>query len=377
MYFLCGEFTTVGAGAGAVGAGALLGAGAGAVAGAVIQGQHRATDHKFYDDMGYQDEPRIEVEHFRWHRIDMEECKEEVYRQHSQFFCDNYNNVTQSHSDQNPEETQETGTQMHHSPNLLFSDKNFLTRRMIELMKKKEKKGNKINNEDDITFMTANVCSLQNKARKIRTEIEDKQVDVVCLTETFLKDNAEELLEEASGPDFVYQIKNSDACEKARRGVTIMYSERLEVSEDVKGTLDRLSPEDRFEFVPSLVQHKKWNAPILVISLYRPPEPLNEDKMDDFLWDLEYLLHEAKNHKHIIVTGDFNIPVEKMNMFNCFLEKHHLQQHVNQRTRDSGRILDLVITKNVKVSNLFVGPKKISDHYPVFFDAQPKSPSDE
>ena len=52
---------------------------------------------------------------------------------------------------------------------------------------------------------------------------------------------------------------------------------------------------------------------------------------------------------------------------------NNLDQHVQEPTHQAGQFLDLVITRNVEIFDLFVLDDGISDHYTVYFNARPVS----
>ena len=51
----------------------------------------------------------------------------------------------------------------------------------------------------------------------------------------------------------------------------------------------------------------------------------------------------------------------------------NVRQHVEEPTHRTGHTLDLLITRNVDISELFVRDNRISDHYSVYFTATPAS----
>ncbi|XP_038566029.1 uncharacterized protein LOC119896608 [Micropterus salmoides] len=130
-----------------------------------------------------------------------------------------------------------------------------------------------------------------------------------------------------------------------------------------------------FEYVATELKRKEWTEPLLMINVYRPP---TNDKFSVFLKEFQKLLDEvSKTYSSIIVTGDFNIHVDDKNSsytkrFSKFLKKNKLLQHVKWPTHRDGHTLDLVLTRNVEISGLFVWNEGVSDHFTINFDAKPK-----
>lgn len=132
-----------------------------------------------------------------------------------------------------------------------------------------------------------------------------------------------------------------------------------------------------FEFVAADLQHENWDEPILVINLYRPPR----GGLKKFLNDLRKILKElSKKYRNTILAGDFNIwvdDIKKGGMFLRFLQDNNLVQHVRGPTHRRNHTLDLVLTRNVEISDLNVQNNNMSDHFTVYFKARPKKTEEE
>ncbi|XP_073351147.1 uncharacterized protein [Pagrus major] len=237
-----------------------------------------------------------------------------------------------------------------------------------------------------------NVQSMNNKIPQILKLITQNNLDVFLTTETWLQYNtAETVLSSASPKDFRF---HSQQREGRGGGVAIQFSKELQGKQLHFDHLNIAS----FEFVVTVVQHK-WDQPVVIINLYRPPGNKKEEidtlpgnkkeeidtlpgnkkeRFRKFLDEFQSLLDEVKkNYSSIIVTGDFNIHVNDKRKtstvkFNNLLLVNDLEQHVEVPTHRGGNTLDLVITTNVEVSGLVVRDDGISDHYTVYFNAKPK-----
>ncbi|XP_073351144.1 uncharacterized protein [Pagrus major] len=225
--------------------------------------------------------------------------------------------------------------------------------------------------EGTIRFALLNTRSMNNKIPQILKLITQNNLDVFLPTETFLKDDkAETVLSSASPEDFRF---HSQQREGRGGGVAIQFSEELQGEQLHFDHLNIAS----FEFVVTVVQHDEWDQPVVIINLYHPPG-YNQERFRKFLNEFQSLLDEVKKkYSSIIVTGDFNIHVNKerrsyTDEFEYLLLVNDLEQHVEESTHRRGNTLDLVITTNVEVSGLFVRDDGISDHYTVYFNAKPK-----
>ena len=110
-------------------------------------------------------------------------------------------------------------------------------------------------------------------------------------------------------------------------------------------------------------------APLLVTSLYRPPEKPIGVFLDDFQAFLEEMLDFKGD---ILIIGDFNIHLHDQNnssahRFNDILDSFALKQHVQVPTHRSGHTLDLIITRCDELSPL-ASPSmdtQVSDHFAI------------
>ncbi|XP_067426911.1 uncharacterized protein [Thunnus thynnus] len=268
-------------------------------------------------------------------------------------------------------------------------------KKLVVLIKTRKSDSNEENNHKfetnpsppgSIRMGLLNVQSLTAKTEEIKELITQNSLDVFLPTETWLKrKGGDHVLGAASPENFssFHQVRptrdtfNVNQVRKSRGGgVAIQYSQVLQ-GEKIK--LTKKAPET-FEYVAAELQHCEWGQPVLLINVYRPPGNLNSlTQFYRFLEEFQSLLDEASaRYNSIIITGDFNIHVENEMMsstteFRQLLEWYNLVQHVEEPTHRSDHFLDLVITRNVEISDLTVQDDGISDHYTVIFNAEPVS----
>lgn len=226
------------------------------------------------------------------------------------------------------------------------------------------------NARDAGSWVLINFRSINNKEEKLKGLLK-KNKDVLIITETWIKNEKEKdqvlrdmLTEEY---DFVQFPRE----EKTGGGVAILFLKTL--YEDKK--INLISAK-HFEYVAVELEQTGYQ-PVLVIGVYRRP-PKTEFK--DFLREFKSLLQDvsAKCKDCIILAGDFNIWVDKnlennyKTEFSSLLNEYSLTQHVNSPTHKKGHTLDLVISRNVEVSDLSVRNDDIADHCSIYFNATPK-----
>ncbi|XP_051243961.1 uncharacterized protein LOC127356337 isoform X5 [Dicentrarchus labrax] len=214
-----------------------------------------------------------------------------------------------------------------------------------------------------------NVRSMNNKQPRILELITQNNLDVFLTTETQLQDNnADKVLSEASPPNYLYfyQVRVN----MIGGGVAIQFSQELHGERIPSESLTA------FECVVTVLKHDEWKQPVLFINVYFRPR-YDKPKFKTFLDEFQDLLAIFDNYNSIVVTGDFNIWVDQKKRsftdeFDRILQIYNLEQHVWEPTHDKGNTLDLVITKNVEISDLIVRNDGISDHYTVYFNARPE-----
>lgn len=226
--------------------------------------------------------------------------------------------------------------------------------------------------DDKVSILVGllDVQSITNKGDQIFTLLSKKKLDVFLTTETWLrKDEEGEVLLRMSEENF-------DFCHPVRDGVgggvTMQFLNELQV--------DR-SPFDfkiNFECVITALKHPKWEQYILVINVCFPPK-YTSTNLREFLKELQMLLDKAntRGYDNIIVSGDFNIWAEIKTMmpvteFESFLRYSDLVQQEHDPTCQSDNSVDLIISRNVEVSDCCVWDNGVSDHHAMYFTARPK-----
>ncbi|XP_064814245.1 uncharacterized protein LOC135529412, partial [Oncorhynchus masou masou] len=190
--------------------------------------------------------------------------------------------------------------------------------------------------------------SLTSKANIVRELITDHNLDVIGLTETWLKPDEFTVLNEASPPGYT-----SDHIPRASRkggGVANIYDSKFQF------------PKTKMTFSSFELLVMKSMQPFIA-TVYRPPEPYTAFLIEfpEFLSDLVVI---ADN---ILIFGDFNIHMEKstdplQKAFGAIID---FVQHVSGPTHCHSHTLDLVLSHGINVVDLNVFPHNpgLSDHH--------------
>ncbi|KAL2096367.1 hypothetical protein ACEWY4_008515 [Coilia grayii] len=215
-----------------------------------------------------------------------------------------------------------------------------------------------------------NVRSLNNKSEPICALITERALEVFLLTETWLNSrNADDLLRAACPPNFCFY--HQDRAVGRGGGVANLFSEEFQHA------LIRGCAEKTFECLAVHLQHADWNRPVLCINVYRPPGGSLRTFLEFYNAFVRVFQDISSDYACILMTGDFNLHFEKANrisniIFKIFLMRFGLVQHVMEPTHQSGHTLDLVLTRNVEISDLSIENDRISDHYTAYFRSRPK-----
>ena len=205
-----------------------------------------------------------------------------------------------------------------------------------------------------------NAQSLNNKVDLIAQLLEDRQVDIAFITETWLSD-------ESSATTFAikeagYEIEHAYRS-KTGGGAAILWKK----SHKVKSSFKRKCY-DTFQYTNILLQ---GIVNINLICLYR----LQETPVSQFMQDLNDLLsHDIDKSDTVILAGDFNFHYENSELgavkdLANLTSSHGLSQFVVGPSHKLGHTLDLVFANEHEFDLPVMHPLDLdlSDHLPVFF----------
>ena len=221
-----------------------------------------------------------------------------------------------------------------------------------------------------IKMCLLNPCSVCNKTSVLQDFVTDHNIDLMVLTETWLKgdDRDNVILAELQPPG--YTIKH-----KARQGrgggVAIMHPSTLSVTR-AEHSVSSPPQYASFEELQCLV-HTVPAVRLAVI--YRPPpSKTNGLNYKTFYAEIgNYIEQLVLTPGALVIAGDFNIHVDDHSEaadFLSLIESFGLKQHVSGPTHRTGHTLDLVLTRDRDSLAPIVSSQDhcFPDHFPMFCD---------
>jgi len=190
-----------------------------------------------------------------------------------------------------------------------------------------------------------NCQSARNKADLLRDITIEKDIDILCLTETWIKsgDIDKRTIKDITPPGYSF-LHNPRISASVGGGVAVLHKDSLlfkQTSVSVKAK--------SFEHIEGYMPFN--STCIRIILLYRvPPSQKNKIKQGDFLAEFTSLLEIVSTLPgKLFILGDFNIQWgndrnTEFGKFKQLLDMFNLEQNVTEFTHVNGHILDHVIT---------------------------------
>lgn len=217
------------------------------------------------------------------------------------------------------------------------------------------------NSERKITFSLLNAQSVRNKTANIMDYIVERKVDLLAITETWLKSNDDAVKAECLPS--TYKISDYPRLNRSGGGLALIHRDDISVQEKEAGE------KESFEFAEWKLATK--TSKVSLILVYRPPYSTKHPVTTKvFFSEFSELLESVVLRPNpIIICGDFNIHVDEHDdpdakRLDDLLQSMGLQQKVCVPTHKSGHTLDLLITRkyDTLVCSTPIADEHLSDH---------------
>ena len=206
-----------------------------------------------------------------------------------------------------------------------------------------------------------NPRSCNNKTALMKQFINDLDLDICAITETWLKED-DEISKAALKPEG-YEILSSPCPTRLGGGIAVIYTRDLKVTKSQEHHFRTCKCTDyKISF-----HHSSYSLGLF----YRPDDHPFLAFINDMV---EYMENNITDKSEFLLLGDFSIHVNKLHdeeaiTFHDFLSSFGLQNHVLFPKHRSQNILDLVITHvSTEIVSNFRQGEMMSDHFAVLFD---------
>ena len=206
----------------------------------------------------------------------------------------------------------------------------------------------------DLKLSLLNIRSVRQKTSAVIDIVNDLQLDMFAITETWLQQNGDGVLLSELTPHNFHFLHMPRASRGG--GVGLLFRQSL--------NFGKISTSLYSSFECLEVFSKPANLRVVV--LYRPPSSSVSLFLDEFA-DYTQLLNTACGN--LIILGDFNLHLDcseatNIKKFTSLLHSGNLCQHVHTPTHKEGHILDLIISRSTEnvVNNIAISEPYVSDH---------------
>ncbi|XP_063951767.1 uncharacterized protein LOC135153244 [Lytechinus pictus] len=217
-----------------------------------------------------------------------------------------------------------------------------------------------------------NARSLMNKETEVCDFIISERIDVLAVTESWLRGDGRDSPTIAGIQNTLQDFKLLKLPRKGKRGGGLCVILRNSFSTKKKPHVF-----DTFECLEVTASSRKMSSQrsLSLFVIYRPPSCLRGQSFGHFLIEFSKLLESANLLlNQVVILGDFNIHVDSdtnadAKNFKDLLESAGLSQRISQPTHIKGHTLDLVIMRDNdhSIRDIVVTQTLPSDHSAIIF----------
>jgi len=214
-----------------------------------------------------------------------------------------------------------------------------------------------------INFGLLNARSVRNKSDIIAEYISDNDIDIMCITETWLTDSDNDIMIRGDICPAGYKLFQIPRQGRGG-GVAVIIKDTFTTT-----MCPSLSSIASLEYLELMVSYMSTSLRLIVV--YRPP-PSHKNKLTASVFFDEFerlLVYHTTTSGRLFICGDFNFHMNNiMNSdtvkFSKLLFSHNLTQHVEGSTHRSGNTLDLLITRKSEsvLQDVSITDPSMSDH---------------
>ena len=223
-----------------------------------------------------------------------------------------------------------------------------------------------------------NICNVRSKIDDIKVLLNNSNLDVLCIVETFLDDEVDDILLEVPDYNF-HRIDRDSRSGKASGGGILTYYKNDRDITCVENS-DLISPSIECSFLKLSLKQAR---PTIIGAIYRPPSASYVDSIDELESHIDSL--DLPINADLVILGDVNIDLLQNNAatkyLNKFLKSQSLEQVITRPTRitnQSSTLIDHIYINNPAMyQHRGVIDPNLSDHCLTFVTRKYMRPSKE
>ena len=231
---------------------------------------------------------------------------------------------------------------------------------------------NEVTSQKGFKVIHLNIRSLVNKYEQLKYELENNEVDIFSISESWLTEGVSTNILNITGYNLIrhdrHFIDVDTGLPKRGGGLCIYYNKHLNCDVNKWERYNISNCDVELQVVEF---HREKARNILFLNVYRPPNG-NVENMVNCL-NLALTNIPRLDRKDIVVMGDFNVNMSSYNIekrkLTRFGQLNNLEQLVKQPTRTTSttaNILDLIFCNMTHVHSSGIIDMFLSDHVPVY-----------